>query len=148
MNIEGFTRPTKFTSKLATITISVYAAFCVWMSVVITQMGEEIVDGDAIAIVLLSLPVIAIIISLSILSRQPKSPKTLTFNVPFTPWFPAFSIMLNIYLLSQLGAIAWIRFIVWISIGLVIYVFYGRRYSKMKESAIAEGVFEDLYETN
>jgi solute carrier family 7 (cationic amino acid transporter), member 2 len=132
-NSEGISIPTKFTSGLATILVTLYAFFCGWMSLVISLKGSKILDGDAVGITLLSIPIVAIVIILTILVRQPKSSKILTFSVPFTPWFPALSIMINIYLMSELDIATWIRFGVWIAVGLCIYIFYGRRFSKEKE---------------
>lgn len=132
-NSDRLTTPTQFTSGLATIIVSLYAVFCMWMSLIISNMGGKILEGNALAIVLLILPITAIVISMIILVRQPKSAKILTFSVPFTPWFPALSIMINIYLMSELDPATWVRFGVWIAIGLLIYIFYGRRYSKEKE---------------
>jgi solute carrier family 7 (cationic amino acid transporter), member 2 len=135
-NSEQIRIPTKFTSGLATILVSLYALFCVCMSLVISLMGGKILDGDALAITLLSLSIAAIILTMTILVRQPKSSKILTFTVPFTPWFPALSIMINLYLMTGLDVATWIRFGVWIAIGLVIYIFYGRKFSKEKERAL------------
>ncbi|CRK91188.1 CLUMA_CG004871, isoform A [Clunio marinus] len=140
-NIDGLTIPTKYTSGLVTIIVTLYAVFCMWMSLVISLMGGDILEGDALAIVLLCLPIVAIIISMIILVRQPKSAKILTFSVPFVPWFPALSIMVNIYLMVELDTATWIRFGVWIAIGLVIYIFYGRRYSKEKEREMLANTF-------
>lgn len=132
-NLDRLTIPTTFTSGLVTIIVTLYAVFCLWMSLVIMFMGGKILEADATAIVLLVLPVAAIIVSMTILVRQPKSSKILTFSVPLTPWFPALSIMVNIYLMSGLDVATWIRFGVWIAVGLLIYFFYGRRFSKEKD---------------
>lgn len=142
-NSDRITIPTNYTSGLATIIVSLYAVLCMFMSLVISLMGGKIIEGDALAIVLLTLPIVAIILSLIILVRQPKSSKILTFTVPFTPWFPALSIMINIYLMSELDVATWIRFGVWITIGLVIYIFYGRKFSKEKERALLNQSYDN-----
>jgi solute carrier family 7 (cationic amino acid transporter), member 2 len=132
-NSDGVSIPTKFTSGLATVLVTLYAAFCGLMALVISMMGSKIIEGDALAITLLSVTIFFIVTIMTLLVRQPKSSKILAFSVPFTPWFPALSIMINIYLMSELDIATWIRFGVWIAIGLCIYIFYGRRYSKEKE---------------
>lgn len=141
-NSDRITIPTKFTSGLATILVSLYAVFNMWMALVISMMGGKILDGDALAITLLAVPIVVIVVIMITLVRQPKSSKILTFTVPFTPWFPALSIMINIYLMSELDIATWIRFGVWIAIGLLIYVFYGRRFSKEKERLLLNQSFE------
>lgn len=132
-NSDRVSTPTRYTSGLVTIIVTLYAVLCIWMSLVISIMGGKVLEGNALAITLLAIPIAAIVLSLAVLVRQPKSSKVLTFSVPFTPWFPALSIMINIYLMSELDVATWIRFGVWITIGLVIYIFYGRRFSKQKK---------------
>ncbi|XP_033097884.1 cationic amino acid transporter 4-like [Anneissia japonica] len=52
-----------------------------------------------------------------------------TFKVPFVPYFPALSVFLNIVLMMNLELLTWIRFFIWITIGLIIYVLYGYHHS-------------------
>uniref|UniRef100_A0A2S2P1M6 Low affinity cationic amino acid transporter 2 n=1 Tax=Schizaphis graminum TaxID=13262 RepID=A0A2S2P1M6_SCHGA len=63
------------------------------------------------------------------LSRQPQSTNRPTFHVPCVPFVPCLSVVLNIYLMTQLDTSTWIRFTVWLFIGVLIYLFYGLRYS-------------------
>jgi amino acid transporter len=60
------------------------------------------------------------------------------FKVPFGPVFPVLGILSCSYLMLSLPIITWVRFLVWLDIGMVIYWFYGRTHSPMvdrKESA-------------
>src|SRR3954454_14473895 len=54
------------------------------------------------------------------------------FRVPFVPVFPLIGCCLIIYLVSTLPKETWIRFFVWLVIGLLIYVFYGRSHSRLQ----------------
>jgi len=47
------------------------------------------------------------------------------FLTPYVPWLPVLSIFCNIYLMLKLRFITWIRFLIWMIIGLSIYLFYG-----------------------
>jgi APA family basic amino acid/polyamine antiporter len=60
--------------------------------------------------------------------RQPERPRG--FKVPFVPFFPIISIVLCGGLMTGLTLITWIRFVVWLAIGLVIYVLYSRNRSE------------------
>ena len=60
--------------------------------------------------------------------RQPDRPRT--FRVPFVPWFPLISVVLCGGLMTGLTVITWIRFVVWLAIGLMIYFFYSRHHSE------------------
>jgi amino acid transporter len=46
---------------------------------------------------------------------------------------PVLGLLTNFYLMAQLGVTNWLRFLVWLGIGLVIYFSYGRRHSKLQK---------------
>ncbi|WP_322970521.1 amino acid permease [Faecalibacter sp. LW9] len=56
----------------------------------------------------------------------------LAFKYKFS-LLPVIGIMINLYLMSELGASNWIIFIIWLLIGLVIYFIYGKKHSKLKD---------------
>jgi len=60
--------------------------------------------------------------------RQLERPRA--FRVPFVPWFPLISVVLCGGLMTGLTVITWIRFVVWLGIGLMIYFFYSRHNSE------------------
>jgi basic amino acid/polyamine antiporter, APA family len=54
------------------------------------------------------------------------------FRVPFVPVFPILGCGLIIYLMQTLPGETWIRFVVWLVLGLIIYVVYGRKHSLLQ----------------
>jgi APA family basic amino acid/polyamine antiporter len=52
------------------------------------------------------------------------------FRVPLVPWFPLISIILCGGLMMGLTVITWVRFLVWLVAGLMIYIFYSRHRSE------------------
>jgi APA family basic amino acid/polyamine antiporter len=83
--------------------------------------------GTLFAFVLVSLGVI-------ILRRtQPDRPRV--FRVPLVPWFPLISITLCGGLMTGLTVITWLRFVIWLFLGLLIYIFYSRHRSEFAKSA-------------
>jgi basic amino acid/polyamine antiporter, APA family len=44
---------------------------------------------------------------------------------------PVLGLLTNFYLMAQLGITNWLRFLLWLAVGLVIYFSYGRRHSKL-----------------
>ncbi|CAN1261684.1 Cationic amino acid transporter 3, mitochondrial, partial [Linum perenne] len=56
------------------------------------------------------------------------------FTCPFVPLLPIFCILINTYLLVNLGAATWARVSVWLGIGIVVYVFYGRKNSSLMDA--------------
>ncbi|KAI4386624.1 hypothetical protein MLD38_004541 [Melastoma candidum] len=53
------------------------------------------------------------------------------FICPLVPLLPIVCILINLYLLINLGAATWARVSVWLMIGVVVYVFYGRNHSSL-----------------
>ncbi len=47
---------------------------------------------------------------------------------------PLLGVISCLYLLSTLGVVNWIRFIVWLAIGMIIYFAYGKKNSKLGKS--------------
>ena len=77
--------------------------------------------GTLFAFVLVSLGVIIL--------RRRQPDRRRAFRVPCMPWFPLISVVLCTALMTGLTLVTWIRFVVWLAIGLVIYFGYSRRRS-------------------
>jgi APA family basic amino acid/polyamine antiporter len=64
------------------------------------------------------------------------------FRVPMVPLFPILGVILCFVLMLSLPLETWIRFFVWLAIGLVIYFLYSVRHSKLSRGEDA-GITED-----
>ncbi|XP_067350639.1 high affinity cationic amino acid transporter 1 isoform X2 [Channa argus] len=64
-----------------------------------------------------------------IIWRQPESKTKLSFKVPLLPFIPVISMFVNVYLMMQLDRGTWVRFSIWMALGLVIYFCYGIHHS-------------------
>ena len=60
------------------------------------------------------------------------------FRVPLVPWFPLIGTALCIYLMTQLEVVTWLRFGVWLLLGVVIYFIYGRTHSRLQRGEGAD----------
>lgn len=60
-----------------------------------------------------------------------------SFKVPFGPVIPVLGILSCSYLMLSLPILTWVRFLVWLDIGMVIYWFYGRTHSPLVNAAEA-----------
>jgi APA family basic amino acid/polyamine antiporter len=65
------------------------------------------------------------------------------FRVPFVPVFPILGIILCVVLMLSLPVMTWIRFVVWLGIGLLIYFSYSVRHSKLRHG-LDTGITEDV----
>jgi APA family basic amino acid/polyamine antiporter len=79
--------------------------------------------GTLFAFVLVSLGVIVL------RKQQPDRPRS--FRVPFVPLFPIISMVCCGVLMMGLPLITWIRFFLWLIIGLVIYFLFSRKHSAL-----------------
>jgi APA family basic amino acid/polyamine antiporter len=79
--------------------------------------------GTLFAFMLVSLGVIVL------RKKQPERPRS--FRVPFVPLFPIISIVCCVVLMLGLPLITWLRFFLWLAIGLLIYFVFSRRNSEL-----------------
>jgi APA family basic amino acid/polyamine antiporter len=82
--------------------------------------------GTLFAFILVCIGVVA-------LRRQAPERKR-PFRVPFVPVFPATGALLCFVLMLSLPVLTWIRFFVWLAIGLTIYFLYSVRHSRLRAS--------------
>jgi len=64
---------------------------------------------------------------------QPDRPRS--FRVPFVPVVPVLAVIFCVVLMASLTVENWIRFFVWLAIGMVIYFTYSRKRSTLNASA-------------
>jgi APA family basic amino acid/polyamine antiporter len=91
----------------------------------------EVVDltniGTLFAFVLVSAGVIVL--------RRLEPDRHRPFRAPLVPLTPIISIVTCLYLMLQLPKLTWIRFGIWLVIGLFIYLFYGMGHSRLGQRA-------------
>ncbi len=67
-----------------------------------------------------------------IILRKTQKDLVRPFRCPFVPWIPLLGIILCGYLIISLSFGTWLRFVVWLGIGLLIYWVYGRKHSLLR----------------
>jgi len=92
----------------------------------INVVGEMTSIGTLLAFVLVCVGVIVL------RKREPNLPRP--FKTPFVPVVPILGIITCVAMMLSLPQGTWIRLIVWLVIGLVIYFFYGKKNSKVRNS--------------
>jgi len=96
----------------------------------LTPVGilEEMVNiGTLSAFVLVSVGVIVL--------RRARPDLQRGFRVPWNPWLPALSAAICTYLMLNLTVETWLRFLIWLVIGFVIYFTYSHRGSRLGKDA-------------
>ncbi|KAH8264971.1 hypothetical protein KR038_009853 [Drosophila bunnanda] len=152
-NLNGQTVPTKQTSRIVTYSVTLFCEFkctlmsktgtygnislsalwCMVFSQILTKFEEDLANVTSFDGIKLVLGTIPLVVLLLIISRQPTSGVKLSFKVPLVPWLPGISILINIYLMIKLDILTWVRFSIWIAIGLAIFLSYGIRHSRLRQ---------------
>ena len=106
----------------ARITLGVGAVVAVIAGFSEIGVLEEMVNvGTLFAFVLVSIGVVVL--------RRTRPDLERSFKVPFMPVLPILSVLACLWLMINLTAITWVRFLVWMALGVVVYFAYGRRKS-------------------
>ncbi|EFR95887.1 amino acid permease family protein, partial [Listeria ivanovii FSL F6-596] len=70
-------------------------------------------------------------IGIFFLRRNPELNKK-GFKTPLYPVVPALSFLLCVYLMLNLSKTTWIAFGIWFVLGIIVYIFYGRKHSAIR----------------
>ncbi|CAH8441910.1 unnamed protein product [Schistosoma rodhaini] len=99
-----------------------------------------------VCVVLILALLISCIILMSIF-KQFGPPYKGLFQLPYVPFIPCATLTINVFLISELSWVTWIRFTIWIVIGLILYFGFGvmntYRLSKDNESDNSQTYLHD-----
>jgi APA family basic amino acid/polyamine antiporter len=90
----------------------------------ISVLGELVSIGTLFAFVVVAIGVIVL--------RRTRPDLERPFRTPGVPWLPAISAVASFILMAGLSGETWIRLVVWMAIGMVLYVGYGYRHSHLR----------------
>jgi APA family basic amino acid/polyamine antiporter len=91
----------------------------------ITVLGEMVSIGTLFAFILVCGAVIRL--------RQTDGRMKRPFRVPGVPWVPVLGILCCLVLMIGLPLATWVRLVVWLALGLLLYFSYGRHHSKLRQ---------------
>ena len=112
--------PAKLTIAFGTL-IAILAAL-----VPLSEIVKLVNIGTLFAFILVNIGVIVL--------RRTKPDMDRPFRTPLVPVFPIIGVALCLYLMKDLPGTTWIRFVVWLVIGLVIYGTYGYKHSRVRQA--------------
>jgi APA family basic amino acid/polyamine antiporter len=92
----------------------------------IGALGELVSIGTLMAFVIVSLGIIFM------RKNQPNLERP--FKTPFVPFVPILSALVSFALMAGLPLDTWIRLLIWMAIGMVIYFGYGYRHSRLRNT--------------
>ena len=90
----------------------------------LTEIVKLVNIGTLFAFVLVNVGVI-------VLRRtRPEMPRP--FKVPLSPVLPILGIAFAVFLMTDLPLSTWVRFVIWLAVGIVIYLLYGYSHSRLR----------------
>jgi APA family basic amino acid/polyamine antiporter len=119
------------TSIFTGVVVAVIAAL-----VPLSDLAELVNIGTLFAFVVVAIGVV-------LLRRaRPELPRA--FRCPAVPLVPILSVLASFYLMLNLPGITWLRFLIWMAVGFVVYVSYGYHRSRLATAATT-GYNTDAY---
>jgi len=107
------------TSIFTGIAVALLATF-----VPLTELAELVNIGTLFAFVLVSIGVVVL--------RRTRPDLERAFRCPGVPVVPILAVLAAVYLMLNLPGATWIRFFVWMAVGLVVYFAYGQHRSRLR----------------
>ena len=120
---HGFGRVNRRTGTPVRVTLLIGSAVAVVAAFTPIGKLEEMVNIgtlSAFALVSLAVPILR--------KRRPDLERS--FRVPLSPFLPVLAALVCVYLMLNLSLETWLRFLVWMVLGFVIYFVYGYRHSR------------------
>jgi basic amino acid/polyamine antiporter, APA family len=96
----------------------------------LTTLANLVSIGTLFAFILVSIGVVVL--------RRTRPDLPRSFRTPAVTFVAVVAVLLCLYLMLNLTGGTWLRFVVWMAIGLVVYAIYGRRHSRVGLAAASE----------
>uniref|UniRef100_A0A3P9BS94 Cationic amino acid transporter 2 n=1 Tax=Maylandia zebra TaxID=106582 RepID=A0A3P9BS94_9CICH len=120
--------PNSSTARTVTL-LTIFSILCILaLCITLSQGMEALANTQAWSIVLVCIFGVLLLVNLFLIWRHPENPTKasnltslhfLLLQVPLIPLLPLLSTLINVYLMVQLGGQTWIRYAVWMLIGMM-----------------------------
>ncbi|XP_054735773.1 cationic amino acid transporter 3 [Anastrepha obliqua] len=121
-NIKRLDTPNSLSTKIVGCLLTVFCLLSLGIGVILKEAYDALLHNQLWALILLPVLVLLALLVLVAICLQPREPVVKTFRVPLVPLIPAVSVFINIYLMLQLDVMTWIRFGIWMLIGIPIFI--------------------------
>ncbi|MFI6491039.1 amino acid permease [Streptomyces sp. NPDC050564] len=89
----------------------------------LSELAELVNIGTLFAFVVVAIGVVIL--------RRTRPDLHRSFRTPWVPFLPIVSVLATLWLMLNLPAETWLRFVIWMVIGFVVYFLYGRSHSRL-----------------
>jgi APA family basic amino acid/polyamine antiporter len=112
----------------------------VWIvGIVSAAIAGFVPIGDAAELTNIGILLAFVVVSAAVIVLRYRSPDLpRTFRTPLMPVTPLVGIGFSLWLVTQLQAVTWLRFVTWFVIGAVIYALYGYRHSNLAHGEVVQ----------
>src|SRR4051812_5538239 len=92
----------------------------------LSSLAELVNIGTLFAFIVVAIGVLVL--------RRTRPDLERSFRAPFVPALPVLSVLASFYLMLNLPSVTWVRFVVWMAIGFIVYFGYSRQHSRLAGS--------------
>jgi APA family basic amino acid/polyamine antiporter len=104
------------------------------VGIVVACIGSLVPIGDLGQMVSIGTLMAFIIVCAGVWVMRVKRPDVQRpFKTPWVPFVPIMGIIISLAMMLGLNGVTWIRLVVWLIIGMVIYFTYGQKHSKVQK---------------
>jgi len=111
---------------ISTLTVGFFVALLA-ASLPINQLGDMVNIGTLLAFVIVCAGVWVI--------RRRNPDQERPFKTPWVPFVPIMGIVVSAYWMCNLPGITWLRLVIWLVLGMIVYFGYGRKHSRVQQTA-------------
>ncbi len=116
----------RFRTPWKSTAVTGFLVACTGSLVPIGDLGQMVSIGTLMAFVIVCAGVWVM--------RKQRPEVNRPFRTPWVPFVPLMGIIISLSMMLGLNRITWVRLVVWLIIGMVIYCTYGSRYSKVQQA--------------
>ncbi|XP_038210022.1 high affinity cationic amino acid transporter 1-like [Zerene cesonia] len=117
--------PTKTTSNFIKFILVLFASVCLATALILTRVERPLIPAAILHC--------AGFLLIVVMALQPQNKEELAFKTPLVPLIPCLSMYVNINLMILISVHTWIRVLVWIAIGIPIYIICVCCYKRKEE---------------
>jgi APA family basic amino acid/polyamine antiporter len=109
------------------------ARLTIGLGVLISILAALVPLGEIVKLVNIGTLFAFVLVNIGvIILRRTRPDMPRPYKVPWSPVLPILGILFAVYLMSDLPWTTWVRFVVWLALGLIIYAAYGYKHSRLR----------------
>ncbi|XP_060069819.1 cationic amino acid transporter 2-like [Ylistrum balloti] len=117
--------PTSRTLRTASIALVVYIVSCLVLALFVKLAGCYVTNVSWWALVVILCCAVSLVTTTILITKQPQNQTRLIYRAPYVPFVPLTSLLLNIFMMTSLSYTVWLRFSLWLLVGLLLYFVHG-----------------------